>query len=383
MLLSYVFPERIVAADSYAITAYVNAARKLADKIMPTIDPSNGVEFSFQSITFPGTKEVAGARQAIENELRSRGLKFSKDSQPKTKLNITLSESFQQFIWIAEIRCGQKYDLVMTTQSRMPDAPAKGAAIQMTIQKKLIFEQVDPILDIKLFGDELLVLGPQQLDLYHRQNDRWELKNSSLYWKNPHPFPRDTRGQLFDSGDDIQVRRPGLLCSVRVMPTYSFNCSEVETPWTPDFGGIAPVLSKNYFVQENMPAFFSAAPIEDDGLELLAIAGIDGRTYLFDKSSNKTGTIDGWSSDIVTIDSGCGTRRQILATLPTDPLEQGVIQAFEIVHQKAIAVSSADELPGPITALWPKPSQKAAIAVSRDIKTGRYAAYYLSISCSR
>jgi len=387
MFLPPLFPERITAAESYAGAAYAGAAyagaaRKLADKIMATADLSNGIEFSFQTFV-SGVKDVPGARQAMESELRSRGVKFSKDSQSTVKVRVTLSESFQQFVWTAEIWRGTKYDLAMTTQARLPEAPPKGAPLQMTIQTKLIFEQSDPILDIKLTGDELLVLGVQRLDLYHRQNDGWEPKNSSLSLKNLRPFPRDIRGQLLDSGDAIQARSPGLSCSGKIAPAYSFDCSEDETPWTFGFSGIAPALSQNYFVQGNIPAFFSAAPAEDDGKELLAITGIDGRTYLLDKSLNKTGTIDGWGSDIAAIDSGCGTRRQILATLPTDPLERGAVQAFEIVRRKAVAVSPPAELPGPITALWPKPSQKAAIAVSRDIKTGRYAAFYLSISCSR
>jgi hypothetical protein len=379
ILLSYPFTERIFAADSYANAAHANAARELADKIMSTMEPSEEIGFSFQSFAPLGPKEIAAARQAIENELRARGLKFSKDSQTAAKIKVTLSESIQQFIWVAEIRRGQSNSLVMTTRARTTE---KGNALQITIQTKPIYEQNDPILDIKLVGDDLLVLDSQRLALFRRQNDRWELARSAPL-KNPHPFPRDIRGRLFDAGDAIQVRLPGFSCSGSIKPAFDLNCSQDESPWTFGFGGISPTLSKNYFVQENMPAFYSAAPVDDDGAELLAIAGIDGRTYLLDKASAKTGAINGWGSDIAAIASGCGTRRQILAALSTDPMERGVVQAFEIAHRKAVATSSAVEFPGPITALWPEPSQKAVMVVSRDIKTGRYAASYLSISCNR
>jgi hypothetical protein len=377
LLLSYLSPGRIFAANSFT-----DAAHELADKIMPNVEPSENIGFSFQSLASLGTKEVAAAREAMENELRSRGLKFSKDSLATAKISVTLSESFQQFTWIAEIRRGQNLRLAMATQMRAPETPAKGAALQNTIQTKLVYEQSDPILDIHQFGDDLLVLDSHRLALYRRQNDRWELERS-VSLKNPRPFPRDIRGRLFDAGDALQVRLPGFSCSGSVKPSLEVNCSQDDAPWAFGFGGIAPTVSKNYFIQENVPAFFSAAPVEDDGSELLAIAGIDGRAYLLDKDSSKTGTINGWGSDIASIDSGCGTKRQILAALSTDPLERGVVQAFEISHRKAVATSSAVEFPGPITALWPESGRKAAVAIARDIKTGRYAAYYLSLSCSR
>jgi hypothetical protein len=372
-----VFPEPIFAADPYA-----EAARELAGKIMNSIGPLEEIGFTFQSRASLATKEAATARQAIENELRTRGVKFARDLQSMPKISITLSETIQQYVWIAEIRRDPGYQVVMTIQARTQDATSKDSVLRMVIQSRLLYEQNDPILDVKLLGDGMLVLDPKRLGLFRRQNDQWLLVNSAPL-KSAHPFPRDIRGRLSEPVEAIQAHLPGLSCNGTIKPALDLNCSQDETRWPLDLGGITPAFSKNYFTPENMPAFFSAASIEDDGAELLVLAGIDGRTYLFDKTAGQAGLLDGWGSDIAAVDSGCGARRQIFATLVTDPLERGAIQAFEIVHRKTVATSSTVEFPGPITALWPVSSQNAAIAVSRNIKTGRYAAFHLSIACSR
>jgi hypothetical protein len=374
-LILAAFPAHISAADSY-----VEAARELAGKIVTNMGLSEDVGFAFQSLASLEGKEAAAARRAIEIELKAKGMRLAGDSQSIAKIRVTLSESFQQYVWTAEIRKDQSYSVVIATQPRTPEAPPKDAALRMSIQAKLLYEQNDPILDARLMGDALLILDPQRLSLYQHKNDQWELASATPL-KNLKPL-RDMRGRLFNAGDSIQVYLPGQLCSGTSKPSLILNCSQ-ESHWPIGIGGMTPISDKNYFILEGLPAFFSAAGVEEDGTELLAIAGIDGRTFLFDKAAGQVGTLEGWGSDIASVNAGCATRRQILAALATDPMEYGVIQAFEVQHRKAIATSSTVEFPGPITALWPVQDQNAAIAVSHDLKTGRYAAFHLSISCSR
>jgi hypothetical protein len=376
-VLLFSSPERIFGADPS-----IEAAHELAAKIMANIGPLQNAGITFKSIASLGARETAAARQALLSELRAQGLSAAGDVESPVKINVTLSENFQQYLWIAEIRRDQMCAIVMTARPRLPEALSKESALRMTLQAKLIYEQTDPILDVELLGDELLVLDPWRLALYRRQEDRWELERSAPL-KNSSPFLRDIRGRLIDSGGTFQVRLPGLACNGTIRPSLDLNCSQSDAPWPLGLGSIAPTFEKNYFVLENLPPFFSAASVEDEGADLLAISGIDGRTYLFEKSAGQVGTLDGLGSDTAAVDPGCETHRQIFASLSTDPLESGIIQAFEILHRKAIATSSTIEFPGPITALWPVSNKNAAIAVSRDLKTGRYAAFYLSISCSR
>ena len=377
-LLLFAFPGRVSAGDSFA-----EAARELAGEIQTGIGPLKKVAFTFQSLASLETADVEAARQALENELRARGIGFVLDSQTTATINVTLSENLQQYIWVAEIKRGKSYDLVITTQERLQYTPLKDVALYMAIQTKLIYEQEDPILDLKLLNDELLVLNPGSIALHRRNNDRWELERSSSL-KSLHPLPRDVRGRLSDAGDAVQIHLPGLLCKGTAGPAFAFECSHEETPWPLPLGGVNLAAAGNYFVQENLPPFYSIAGIKDAGAELWIVTGADERIYLYDSAFVRIETMeDGWDSEIAAIDSECGTKRQLLAALRRDPLERGAIEAFEIINRKAVVRSAAVEFPGPITALWPVSNQNAAIAVSRDIKTGRYAAFYLSISCSR
>jgi hypothetical protein len=369
----FVFSDRTIAADPYT-----EAAHELAEKIMKNVGPLKDVGFTFQVRSSLGAKESIVARKALESELRGRGVRLAKNPKSAVTIKVTLSENLQQYVWIAEIQQAQTSSLSMTTQPRQQE-PSLEEGLRMTIQAKLLFEQNDPMLDVRWQNDELLVLEPQRLALYRRKNGLWEL-DSSIPLK-AYPFPRDIRGKLSYDGDAIQVHIPGLSCSGTLRPSFTLNCSQEES-WAIRFGGLTPKYQRNYFILENLPPFFSATNVADDEVDLMAIASLDGRTYLFEKSATQAGVIDSWGGDITSIDAGCGPRRQILAALAKDPLERGAIQAFEIVHRKAVAVSSIVEFPGPVTALWPVQAQDAAIAVTRDLKTGKYAAYHLSISCS-
>lgn len=348
---------------------------------MKNAGPLKDAGFTFQVRSSLGTKEGIVARKALESELRSRGVRLAKNPQSGVAIRVTLSENLQHYVWIAEIQQAQTSSLLMTTQPR-PQEPSQETTLRMAIQAKLLFEQNDPMLDLSWQNDELLVLEPQRLVFYRRKNGLWEL-DSSTALKVSSPFPRDIRGKLSYEGDAIQVYLPGLSCSGTIRPSFTLNCSQEATPWPIGLNGLTPKYQKNYFILENLPPFFSAAAIADDGADLMAIAGLDGRTYLFEKSATQAGVIDSWGSDIAGVDAGCGSRRQILTALANNAIERGAIQAFEIVHRKAVAVSAIFEFPGPVTALWPIPAQDAAIAVTRDLKTGKYAAFHLSISCGR
>jgi hypothetical protein len=371
-----VFSDQTLAAD-----LYTEAARELVEKIMKNAGPLKDAGFTFQSRSSLGTKESIVARKALENELRGRGVRLAKNPQSAVTIKVTLSENLQQYVWIAEIQQAQTSSLLMTTQPRQQE-PSLETTLRMAIQVKLLFEQNDPMLDISWQNDEMLVLEPQRLVFYRRKNGQWEL-DSSTPLKISAPFPRDIRGKLSYEGDAIQVHLPGLSCSGTIRPSFTLNCSQEATPWIIGLNGLTPKYQRNYFILENLPPFFSAAAITDDGADLTALAGLDGRTYLFEKSATQAGVIDSWGGDIAGVEAGCGSRRQILAALANSALERGAIQAFEIVHRKAVAVSSIYEFPGPVTALWPVPAQDAAIAVTRDLKTGKYAAFHLSISCGR
>ena len=72
----------------------------------------------------------------------------------------------------------------------------------------------------------------------------------------------------------------------------------------------------------------------------------------------------------------------MLATRPGDGGQPEAVQAFAIANGAAAALTAPVEMPGPVTALWVS-GGSAALAVSKDLSTGKYAAYLLTVACGQ
>jgi hypothetical protein len=59
------------------------------------------------------------------------------------------------------------------------------------------------------------------------------------------------------------------------------------------------------------------------------------------------------------------------------------VRAFEIPDREPVEVGPAAEFPGPVTALWPSAEGRSAIAVAKNLKTGRFDAFELAITCGQ
>jgi hypothetical protein len=70
----------------------------------------------------------------------------------------------------------------------------------------------------------------------------------------------------------------------------------------------------------------------------------------------------------------------VLATRPGDGTEPDAIQAFSWAERTAAPVTAPANFSGPVTALWTS-GGASALAVVRDLTTGRYAAYVITLAC--
>jgi hypothetical protein len=70
-----------------------------------------------------------------------------------------------------------------------------------------------------------------------------------------------------------------------------------------------------------------------------------------------------------------------LATRAGDAREPDAVRVFAIVNRAAVAMGAPAELPGPVTALWP--SNSGATAVVKNLATGRYQAYAVTVACGQ
>jgi hypothetical protein len=248
------------------------------------------------------------------------------------------------------------------------------ATVSVTIQKKILWEQDKPILDAAMAGSILLVLDSAGVSFYHDRQ-----LTQSLAVPRPQPMPRDARGRLIVDRDSFRAFLPGEICNGSIEPAPAMTCEESNGPWPLDGGSGAELApGRNYFTEPRVEPFFSTATVTGKRL----VAGVDGRTRIYDGTLREIGQVSGWGSDVAAVESGCRSGRVVIASKPIDSTDSDSVQAYDVTVQTAL-VSDAATFPGPVTALWPSGRAAEAIAIARNVGTGRYAAYSLAITCDR
>ena len=133
----------------------------------------------------------------------------------------------------------------------------------------------------------------------------------------------------------------------------------------------------------SVPAFFSAAGFQLGASSAWALAGVDGQTHLYNTPIKNSSAWAAMGSGIVGLESDCGGRFQVLAAAAGDGTVTDSVSAYDVMDGAPRSTGDAVAFPGPVTALWPAAERGAAFAVSRDLRSGRYAAFRLAITCAR
>jgi hypothetical protein len=335
----------------------IGAPEDFARRIVAALQPGEAVQLSVRNLSSAPAGDFTAARQTIQAALRGRG-----SASEAAAVRVTLSENAEGYLWVAEIVRAGKREAVIVERARA--GPRTADPSPVVIEKKPLWEQEGPILDIALRGSELVVLEPAGVSFYRQEDGRWtRVKQTPVQVSKP--WPRDPRGRLAFKDGEAVAFLPG---------------GEPDAEWPLDIAGATLAAGRNFFSAPGLPPFFSAARIGDRVL----LAGVDGRARFYDTALQPVADLGGWGSDVASIDSKCVRGPLVLATKPGQADDPDAIQAFEIVDRQAIAVSAPVEFLGPVTALRQSAEDGgAAVAISRNLKTGRYAAFSLSISCSR
>ena len=383
----------ILALASATIWAetYDELAHGLAQKIAASLKPREAAVVSFRNLSTMSSSDVHGAQAAIERELRALGVTLAGQSPGAVDVAITFSQSLRDFVWVAEIRHPDRTDTAMETR---PQPPTRTPVPPMTIEKKLLLEQDQRILDLAPMAREWLVLDSESVSVYEDAASGWQRK-LSVRIPAARPLPRDLRGRLMVLGQAYQAYLPGLTCIGNASGGLSISCREAWL-WPvgagPGMLGFAQFAqARNFFEgrvvtpngsSKTFPAFFSAAALQTRSDGVWAFAGTDARIHLYNAALENAGGWTGWGSEIAGIESECGARSQMLDTASGDAAAADSVTAYEIAGGSPHPVGDALPFPGPVTALWPAAERGVAFAVSRDLNSGRYAAFRLAITCA-
>jgi hypothetical protein len=389
-LLFFIPPGASAAEDANG------AARELARKTVALAGRSEPIAVIWRNLSSLGPAEWNKTRSAFETALREFGGRpVDSTGGAAVEARLTLSENREQCLLVEELRKGDDRQVWIASWKRT----GTPAALSVTLEKKLVWEQDEPMLDVAFPAGAMLVLSPSKLTLYTRPAAQWVAK-SSVPLTPLRNWPRDGRGHLRVNAATVQVHLPGLLCSgtvdAAVDPGLTVSCRPSDEAWVLESGSRALLLAayapgRNYFdgrvtsqsgQRKTIPPFYSAAAIEEQGRTVWLMAMVDGRTQVFDGALDPAGSLAvSWGSDIAGTGARCGGGSQVLAMRPGDGSVPDSVQAFSVADRAATPLTLPAEFPGPVVALWPS-GGAAAIAIVRNLATGRYESYTLTISCS-
>lgn len=404
----------LVRADSWSAPA-----TELAMRIVGKLRPGAAIALTVNNRSALSPADVRSITSQFESQLRASRIDVVAAAQAVASVNVTLSENAQGYLWVVEVQQGSGTEVVMQPVARQQSADTRTAGA-LTMRRRLLLAQDDPILDVELRPDSAVVLSPSRLTWFRIQGANWqELESKPLTYSKS--MPRDLRGRLWSTSTTVLgVSLPGVRCTQAAAGEASLSCAETDDPWPLDSGAsiateafFSPV--RNFFngtvafydpqkqaagpASYTVPPFYSVASVVEDGLPLWVMAGVDGRVSFFGGKTgtiSRASTIQGWGSDIASLASSChsplkpegglnGPPEQfVLASRADDQSKADAVQAFRFVNREAVAAAAAVEFAGPVTALWTSAVDNAsAVAVAHNLTTGKYEAYTLSLVCNQ
>jgi hypothetical protein len=366
------------------------AARELARKTAAFAGKGAAIAVSWRNLS--SLESAANqARTAFEEALQETGLRTG-DAAPLVEAKVTVSENASQFLLVEEAWKGDERQVWIAYWKRSEAAAALPAGL--TLEKKLLWEQAEQILDVAFPPAGMLVLSPASITLYTRNGAQWQVQRT-VPLAPAKPWPADLRGHLRLKGSGFQALLPGVQCDGTTEPSLSAECHASDEAWVLESGSRGLLLAdfaatRNYFdgrvttqsgQRKNVAPFFSASSVESQGRTWWLLAAIDGRVQIFDATLEPAGKLSAqWGSDIAGTDARCGTGSQVLATRPGDSGQPDSIQAFTMVDRTPQPLTEPAEFPGPVLALWTSGGNAATVVV-RDLGSQQYSAYAITVVC--
>jgi len=369
-------------------------AEEMARKIVGVCGPGTAA-LDIQNASSLPSAEIPALRRTLDAQLRNAGIQLRTQHDAANAIRLTVRENVRGWLWVAEITQGTDTRVVMLEVAAERTSTAATRASVVTLHSTLLVTDAEPLLDVQLLdANTLLALTPHAVSVFQRQDDRWQAASTQPIMTTV-PLPRDARGRIVITSAGYEVFLPGVHCTAAAMSAVP-ECHESDDPWPLAANAAATVQPQNAFynsgrnfftgilspgLERQVPAFFSAAPIARTKDTQWILTLLDGRTVIEDAAGEQRvgGATRNWGSDIVSVQSECGAKQQLLATSAVNDGAEDSLQAFEISGHDASAVSTPMKFAGSITALSTA-APGSAVAVVRNPQGG-YDAYSISLAC--
>ncbi|HYL61444.1 MAG TPA: hypothetical protein VE077_02405 [Candidatus Methylomirabilis sp.] len=374
----------LLAASAAAADSLEESARALARKVAANL---RGAYASCQvrNLSMLGSTELAAFSSAFQDELQKRGVRIATGEAP-VSLVVTVTQNPTEYISVVQIRGKESAETVMGTLGSVSNRAPQDMAFSYTLRKELLFSQDRPILDVVFDdgGKKAAVLGLQEINSYEQSGNQWSMTGSQKLPVQRYA-ERDARGLLALAADGSATAfAPGEICRLAAAETHGWNCESSSAA--------VPVrtLSQDVWAGAKDNAWMSAAKLEPPGQTQIVLAERDGVARLYEGGAQPVAVFPDWGSQLTAINSGCGAGWQLLVTGKGDWTQSDEVRAVEIRGRTATPVSFPVEFAGPVVTLHnpgvtasavPRANSNA-IAIERNLQTGRYEAYRLTLSCA-
>jgi hypothetical protein len=391
--------------------------QQLARKIVAVTGPG-AVALTVENRSSLSKRESEIVSDGLHSALETLGLRFVMPEQAAATVAISLSENLNAYVWVAEIRLGDKVSIEMVSTPHVDGVVSTRDSLPLSIRKIPVWAQEEQVLDVLVLEENtapthIAVLGAEDVSLYRLQGGKWQ-REQALGVAHTRPWPRDLRGRLTPGKDHLlDAYLPGVLCHSTNGAALTLSCQQSDDPWPlvagsagggvsanfpslvastlpaiPQVGGFF-ASARNFFTGAlapgvgkfaTVPKFYSAAFLPRGKYVLWLFAAVDGQTHMVDGVSDQPARLN-WGSDVATLRTACGAGWQVLATSSGVPGSDSM-RAYEFPDRDAMPVSAALDLGATVTALWTEAKGDTAIAVTRNGETGSYEAFRVAVACN-
>ncbi len=408
----------LVLASTIAATAADWSApeQQLARKIAALVG-SGPISMAVENRSSLGRRDIEIIQNGLRATIEAMGVHFAQNEQTAATVTISLSENMTSYVWVAQVRRGSDEPAIAMISTPRPASATIGHdAVPLSLRKIFLWRQAEPILDVAVLEEStaptrIAVLDAERVSLYRSQAGNWQ-REQALPIAHNEPWPRDLRGRLVQTRDGLDTYLPGVVCHSAAGGYSALNCHDSKDPWPLTVSGIgnsdlaraksanssfmndptkaffAP--ARNFFTGDltsptgkftTAPPFYSAALLQREENPVWLFAGVDGQLHIFDGTADRSVELN-WDSDLAGVRTSCGAGWQALVTSPADGVPESV-RAYEVPDRDPVAVSTAIDVPGAISALWTEARGDTAVVVARNPETGNYEAFRLALACGQ
>jgi hypothetical protein len=392
-----------------AVDNWTAPATELARQIAALTGPGS-ISLSVRNDSSIAASDVPVIWQRLQAGLSALGVTVRNQAATDavTTVRVILSQTSQHGVWVAEVQQGPETRVAMVTAVN-PTPAAEPEGMPVVLRRTLLFSQTAPMLDVGLFslpGDagadgHLVVLSPETIAIYHRDEkaDGGWVRDQSFEVAHSRAYPRDVRGRLqMEAGVLFKAYLPGVICTALSQTTgggVTVSCADSDDPWPIGSRKAFYNSSRNFFTGMITPSvggapgpFYSAADLQQKNGVATVYSEVSGQVRMYDSGGLKVlaGSRD-WGSDVVGVQSGCGSGAQLLVTASGVALQDS-LRAYEVEGRNAIAVSPPLPMDGEVIAMWPmisangSPAAPVVVAILRKQQPVKYEVYRVSVVCN-